>query len=249
MSDLLRFAALHLEDPSLAPLRAVHGEVAIHAWLDAWCLGWARFDWDGGPVFGWDGLINGERSVLRIMPDHRAAVALLTNSSNGRAMYRSLFTEIMRSAFGITVPPLRLIPSDNAPGDLSPYAGVYGWPDRQIQVAVAGSNLPIKSESGETEARSIDGQVFVIDPDDPDTPTVTFGALDAAGRPTVLYDMLWGLPRLCEWKRQTRDHAADSRVTGPTTKMGPFSPSNRPQIGADSHGAGIGAKFRGFLLR
>ena len=81
VTDLLRFAALHLEDSSLAALRDVHSEVAIHAWLDAWCLGWAWFDWDGGQVFGWDGLINGERSVLRIMPQHHAAVVLLTNSS------------------------------------------------------------------------------------------------------------------------------------------------------------------------
>ena len=39
-------------------------------------------------------------------------------------------------------------------------------------------------------------RTFVVDPMDPDTPTVTFGAFDAAGRPRVLYDMLRGLPRL-----------------------------------------------------
>jgi len=33
------------------------------------------------------------------------------------------------------------------------------------------------------------------DADDPDTPTVTFGAFDEAGRPHVLYEMIWGLPR------------------------------------------------------
>ncbi|HEX7472100.1 MAG TPA: serine hydrolase domain-containing protein [Candidatus Limnocylindrales bacterium] len=32
-------------------------------------------------------------------------------------------------------------------------------------------------------------------PYDPDNPTVTFGAFDAEGRPQVLYEMLWGLPR------------------------------------------------------
>ena len=197
-TDLLRFAALHLEDSSLAALRDVQSEVAINGWLDAWCLGWAWFDWDGGPVFGWDGLINGERSVLRIMPDHHAAVVLLTDSSNGRAMYRSLFTELMQSAFGITVPPLRSKPTDNAPGDLSRYAGVYGWPDRQVQMMVAGTNLRLRSESGESEARPITSRIFLVDPDDPDTPTVTFGAFDADRRPTVLYDMLWGLPRLIE---------------------------------------------------
>ena len=89
VTDLLRFAALHLEDPTLAPLRDVHAEVPIYGWLDSWCLGWARFDWAGGPVWGWDGLINGERSVLRILPEQQAAVVLMTNASTGRAMYRS----------------------------------------------------------------------------------------------------------------------------------------------------------------
>jgi hypothetical protein len=41
--DMLRFAALHVDDVALAALRRVHAQVHIHAWLDAWCLGWARF--------------------------------------------------------------------------------------------------------------------------------------------------------------------------------------------------------------
>ena len=99
VTDLLRFAAVHLEDSSLAALRAVHAEVSIHGWLDSWCLGWGRFDWEGGPVWGWDGVVHGERSFLRIMPEHQAAIALMTNGSTGRAMYRSLFADLMKSLF------------------------------------------------------------------------------------------------------------------------------------------------------
>ena len=98
VTDLLRFATLHLEDPALAALRVVHASQPIHGWLDEWCLGWARFDWVDGQAWGWDGLVNGERSFLRILPEQRAAVALLTNSSSGRAMGRSLFAELMRAA-------------------------------------------------------------------------------------------------------------------------------------------------------
>jgi CubicO group peptidase (beta-lactamase class C family) len=103
VADLLRFAALHLEDPSLAALRTVQAETAIYAWLDSWCLGWAWFNWPGGQVWGWDSVVNGERSVLRIVPEHGAAVVLMTNSSTGRAMYRSLFADLMESLFGISV--------------------------------------------------------------------------------------------------------------------------------------------------
>jgi CubicO group peptidase (beta-lactamase class C family) len=198
VTDLLRFAALHLGDPSLAALRAVHAEVSIYGWLDSWCLGWASFDWEGGQVWGWDGVVNGERSVLRIVPEHRAAVVLMTNSSTGRAMYRSLFADLMEPLFGIGVPPLRLDASAGAAGDLSRFAGVYAWPDRRVEVTAAGSGLLIRDEGGETEALPLDQRTFLVDAVDPDTPTVTFGAFDAAGRPRVLYLMLWGLARLDE---------------------------------------------------
>lgn len=197
-TDLLRFAALQLEDSSLAAMRAVHAEVSIYGWLDSWCLGWARFDWEGGQVWGWDGLIGGERSVLRIVPEHQAAIVLMTNGSTGRAMYRSLFADLMESLFGITVPPLRLDPSPGAAGDLSRFVGVYAWPDRQVKVTATARGLLIKGEWGETEALPLDERIFLVDALDPDNPTVTFGEFDAAGRPRVLYRMLWGLPRVDE---------------------------------------------------
>jgi CubicO group peptidase (beta-lactamase class C family) len=198
VADLLRFAAMHLHDSSLAGLRAVHSEVPIYGWLDSWCLGWARFDWEGGPVWGWDSVVNGERSVLRIVPAHQAAVVLMTNGSTGRAMYRSLFADLMESLFEIRVSPLCLDPSTDAPQDLSPFAGVYAWPDRQVAVTASGSSLLIRSDQNSTEALPLDEGTFLVDAADPDSPTVTFGAYDEAGRPQVLYDMLWGLPRLEE---------------------------------------------------
>jgi CubicO group peptidase (beta-lactamase class C family) len=196
ITDLLRFAAVHLEDPSLGVLRAVHAEVPIYGWLDSWCLGWARFDWGSDPVWGWDGLVNGERSVLRLLPERQAAVVLMTNSSTGRAMYRSLFAELMASLFAISVPPLRLDPSSDAAGDLSRSAGVFTWPDRHVEVTATANGLLIYSDGRETRAVPLDERTFLVDPADPDNPTVTFGAFDIAGRPRVLYDMLWGLPRL-----------------------------------------------------
>jgi hypothetical protein len=174
----------------------VHSEVPIHGWLDSWCLGWARFDWAGGPVWGWDSVINGERSILRIVPEQQAAVVLMTNASTGRAMYRSVFAELMGPLFGITVPPLRLDPVPGAAGDLSRFVGVYAWPDRRVEVTDAGTCLLVKDDESENEALPLDASTFLVDAADPDAPTVTFGGYDSAGRPGVLYDMLWGLPRV-----------------------------------------------------
>jgi CubicO group peptidase (beta-lactamase class C family) len=200
-ADVLRFAALHLRDPSLAVLRAPHANVSIHGWFAAWCLGWAQFEWEGGGVWGWDGLLSGERSALRIVPEHDAAIVLLTNSSTGRALYRSLFAELMKPLFGIRFPSLRLDPSPGSAGDLTRFAGVYGWPDREVEVTTTARSLRIRTEEGETDALPIDDRVFLVDPLDPDNPTVTFGAFDDASRPMVLYEMLWGFPRLgpAEW--------------------------------------------------
>jgi CubicO group peptidase (beta-lactamase class C family) len=194
--DLLRFAALQLDDPSLAFLRETHADVSIRGWLDAWCLGWARFDWPDGPVWGWDGLIDDERSVLRLVPDRRAAVVLATHGSNGRALYRSLFAELLPAAFGIAFPPLRLDPAPDAAGDLERFAGVYAWPDRRVEVEATAAGLLIREGGDQVEAQPLDARTFLVDRTDPDNPTVTFGAFDEAGRPRVLYLMLWGLERV-----------------------------------------------------
>jgi CubicO group peptidase (beta-lactamase class C family) len=63
-TDLLRLAGAHLDDPPLEAMRQEHADVQIYGWLDAWCLGWGRHDWAGGPVWGWDGISAGQRSVL-----------------------------------------------------------------------------------------------------------------------------------------------------------------------------------------
>ena len=130
VSDLLRFAAMHLSDPALAELRVPHAAVVIRDWLDAWGLGWAWFDWHGGGAWGWDGLIGGERCMLRLLPQHNAAVAAMTNGSTGRAMYQALLADLM-VPFGVTVPPRELNAAPNGAGELSRFAGTYAWPDHR----------------------------------------------------------------------------------------------------------------------
>ena len=96
------------------------------------------------------------------------------------------------------MPSLRLDAEPGAAGDLSRFAGTYGWPDRRVEVRAKDASLLIKSNDREDEALPLDERTFLVDSSDPDNPTVTFGAFDAARRPHVLYVMLWGLPRLDE---------------------------------------------------
>jgi len=81
-------------------------------------------------------------------------------------------------------------------GDLTRFTGRYAWPDRQVDVAATAGGLLISSEDGRAEALPLSDRAFLDDPADPDNPAVTFGAFDASGRPGVLYEMLWGLPRV-----------------------------------------------------
>jgi hypothetical protein len=120
----------------------------------------------------------------------------MTNGSTGRAMSRSLFADLLPRVFGINIPPLRLEPAPVGAADLTRFAGVYAWSDRRVRVMATSSGLQIKRAQGQLEARPLDDRVFLTDPSDPDNPTVTFGEFDAAGRPRVLYVMLWGLPRV-----------------------------------------------------
>lgn len=194
-TDLLRFVRLHLDDPGLATLRELHWEGGIHSWLDGWCLGWARFDWIDGRAWGWDGVIAGQRSFLRFLPEQGGAFALMTNGDTGRDLHRSLAPPLMQEAFGVRVRPSRLEASRRA-DDVSRFAGSYAWPDRRCEVVTTPAGLVLQDERATVELLPLDDCTFLIGGHDPDVPSVTFGAFDENGRPHVLYRMLWGLPRV-----------------------------------------------------
>jgi hypothetical protein len=193
---LLDLARWHLTAPGLAVLRETAAATSLPGWFDGWGLGWGRFDWSDDPVWGWDGMINGERTLLRLLPERQAAVALLANASSGRAFARGLLPELMKALFGIQIPAWHLEPVPGAAGDLSRFTGSYTWPDRLIEVTNAGDELRITEGDREVSARPLDDRTFALDPLDPDGPAVTFGAFGDDGRPHVVYDHLWGVPRM-----------------------------------------------------
>lgn len=94
------------------------------------------------------------------------------------------------------MPALELRPTPGAAGDLSRFDGVFAWPDWQFEVRAEGDVLRIESDGKTVEALPIDARTFLVDADDGDTPTVTFDGVDDDGRPAVLYEMLWGYPRV-----------------------------------------------------
>lgn len=140
IDDLLGFARLHLDDGAtpeggrvLAPETAQlmrrrhlprHGVTGdAHAGY-----GWGVNEWDGVAVITHDGGTLAHFSTLVVVPDHRAAFAVLTNGVGGMALHASLVADLVRDTLGITRPGLPQVDDpDNRPPDLdlAAYTGTY----------------------------------------------------------------------------------------------------------------------------
>jgi hypothetical protein len=152
-------------------------------------------------VWGWVGIAEGHRAILQLIPDQSAAIALTTNSSRGRDLYRDLFPPLLADRFGIVMPPFNLARASGHHGGLDRYAGTYAWPDDEFVVVADGDRLQVTSSERSGAAFAVTERVFVLAPDDPDIPVVVFDDFDADGRPQILYSAVWGYPRVREVTR------------------------------------------------
>jgi len=108
--DLLEFASAHLEHGRIAGGKRLLSAKSVAAmqrqqvrlqkyapaFITAWGLGWALHDFDGHKVIGHDGGTIGQYSFLRISPQKRVAIALLTNGGDALSVY----DEIVAASFG-----------------------------------------------------------------------------------------------------------------------------------------------------
>lgn len=103
-------------------------------------LGWRVDRWDGQTIVGHDGDTVGQSAYLRIDPQARVAVCLLTNSARSASLYREVFTEVFRALAGITV-PAGPSPTGGPAGDLERHAGRYERTSRRFDVSVRDGQL------------------------------------------------------------------------------------------------------------
>jgi hypothetical protein len=111
---------------------------------DAIGLGWRLNRWGGRRVFGHDGGTIGQLAYLRVQPDERLAVCLLTNASVSDALYHELFTEIFSEYAGIA-PPSPPQPSDVVPVGLERHVGRYERGSRRYDVSLPATTLHVRS--------------------------------------------------------------------------------------------------------
>ncbi|HEY0620603.1 MAG TPA: serine hydrolase domain-containing protein [Kribbella sp.] len=104
--DLLTFARLHLDDHSYAGMLEPQVEMPDGAnGVTHLGLAWRLYDWSGRRLFGHDGATISQLAFLRIDPEARLAVCLLTNSANAPALFDTIASEVFLHHVGVAVPP------------------------------------------------------------------------------------------------------------------------------------------------
>ncbi|MFC9693125.1 serine hydrolase domain-containing protein [Kribbella sp. NPDC056951] len=129
--DLLAFARSHLTDRYDA-MREPHGLTTSGSGgtVDIG-LCWRLYNWSGRSLFGHDGTTIGQQAFLRIDPEARVAVCLLTNSSAGTSLFEAIASEVFTHHTGVGHPP-RPEPIDVPTDDR--HLGTYARASVEIEV-------------------------------------------------------------------------------------------------------------------
>jgi CubicO group peptidase (beta-lactamase class C family) len=165
-------------------------------------LAWRRYDWGGRELIGHDGSTIGQCAYLRVDPQSRAGVVLLTNSALGDELWDPLVRELAPELFGVEVPAGVAPTPGPVPdaGSLRDRQGRYERAGRRFDVELRSGRLYLTStptgalaevwgdepEQVELHPSDATGASFVCrsDPHEPWT-EVSFAALPD-GRPSVV---------------------------------------------------------------
>ena len=198
-ADALAFAKLHLDEgrgpdgkqllsvASVKQMQEAQIEVPDKYTLgDRWGVGWILFDWDGHPVYGHDGATLGQRAYLRIIPEARLAVAVLTNGGESHKCFDALCREVVQELAGITKPKAPTLPDTPPDLDLSNYEGTYGRLNVEIDMVRNDSGgltcsvraarvlqdlIPDEEEDTKMTAQPVDQSLFLATGDELTAPT------------------------------------------------------------------------------
>jgi CubicO group peptidase (beta-lactamase class C family) len=136
--DLLEFAALHmhggrardgsrvLSAASVAAMQRRQVRLQKHSprGINAWGLGWSLCNWPRTRVIGHDGGTIGQYSFLRLAPERKLAVVLLTNGGDAMSLYDDVVGGLFESLEHTREPALPT-PDDALHIEASLYEGRY----------------------------------------------------------------------------------------------------------------------------
>jgi CubicO group peptidase (beta-lactamase class C family) len=158
IASVVEFGRMHLADgvgsngtrilstESAQAMRRDSAAVPPGLGVDAWGLGWSIRRAPGATLYGHTGASAGQHSLLTIIPERRAVLAALTNSTMGAALYSRLAAELLQETFGIG-PPSPVSGEPLTEGvDLSPYVGRYTGDDGGVVITAADGGLHVEHE-------------------------------------------------------------------------------------------------------
>lgn len=149
VADLFRFAAFHLGDGTVhgkrlltsASLTAMRTpQVRVHS-ASEWGLGWGISRNHDVMLISHNGGTNGFITQFTVIPERRAAFAILTNSSRGGAAIRGISRWILAHEFALPYEPPRPVRLD--PEQLAPLAGHYRQPMAKLTFSVVEPGLQL----------------------------------------------------------------------------------------------------------
>jgi CubicO group peptidase (beta-lactamase class C family) len=210
--DLLAFARLHMDGGKTADGTQILSPTAVRemqepqatlppqpgATADHWGLGWMLFDWSGRRVVGHDGGTIGQQSSLRVLPDERFAVALLTNTSpSGGALAELVMSWLFKEMFDIDVPPAPQPPAQAPQVDYALYAGVFEKlgarttlevSDGALYATAANTGPLLVPDMPPAHLYPVDASLFLEAAPFPGYfAPVTFSDFDSEGRPRYMF--------------------------------------------------------------
>jgi len=115
-----------------------------------WGLGWARYDWNGDVLFGHDGDTIGFLSFMRVHPESKTAVVILTNGGLASHLADQVFALVFGELAGIKPPA----PPETVCGaGLNPAlcTGRYRRLERAIEISQVGQTLFLQMAERESD--------------------------------------------------------------------------------------------------
>jgi CubicO group peptidase (beta-lactamase class C family) len=185
VADVLAFARLHLEQgraadgtdvlapAGVAEMQQPQAESPLPGEEQA--LGWTVRRWDSLICLGQDGDTIGQRSYLRVVPERRFALCVLTNSPPGAALALELISRVVGDLLEVEAVHTPPAPAAAPAGplsatDLARYTGGYERLHQRVDVTLEAGDLTVSTvPSGVLRALGIEAVDIRVRVSDPET--------------------------------------------------------------------------------
>jgi CubicO group peptidase (beta-lactamase class C family) len=148
VTDLLRYALFHLGDGTSEDgtrilgadsLAQMHSPQTTIKEGEHWGLGWEVTDVAGERQVSHGGATNGQIANLVLFPEQRFAIAVVTNSYEGKKAARDVTQQALKHYLDLVLPEPEAI--DVSEEELAAYAGFYSRPYCDLELGVLGKRL------------------------------------------------------------------------------------------------------------